>query len=527
MRVSSEDAWNFCYVIPHTDPDTTLDETEIVVPNCLQMGWCESPPFFCAASETARDVIEALLQEMSLPEHPFEGEMLDEATASTKFRFQATTTFINLVEVFVDDFIGATNDLSDENLSHFSRAMLFGVHSIFPPPEISKHQGQDPISQKKLQQGEGKWATTKEILGWLVNGANFTLQLMPEKCAKISKLIKKVCKQSHCPLQKFQELAGKLQHASFGIPGGKGLFSPIHAAMRTTTKTVTLTPLIKTTLQDWRTLVNHLGKNPTPVQLLVSDYLNYIQYTDACALGAGGVITPGLDAIQYWVWQFEWPDDIKKELVTFENKTGKLTINDLELAALVLGWMVLEYVCNDLTFKHIGMFCDNTSAVAWAYKGGTSRSIPAGRLLRLLSLRQRTRKASSLLPMHIAGENNAMADIPSRAFKNGEYFHAHENLITYFNSHFPLPQNLSWQEFQVSSKMASRVISCLRGIQLPMESLHRLPKLRKSIGNTGPATVTTSSLIHSCQNKQTVRRLSSLQDLPPGFGPGLTETEIK
>ena len=83
------------------------------------------------------------------------------------------------------------------------------------------------------------------------------------------------------------------------------------------------------------------------------------------------------------------------------------------------------------------MFCDITSAVAWAYKGGTLRSIPAGRLLRLLSLRRRTRKASSLLPMHIAGENNAMADIPSRAFKNGEYFHEHENLVTYFNSHFP------------------------------------------------------------------------------------------
>ena len=114
--------------------------------------------------------------------------------------------------------------------------MLFGVHSIFPPPEISKHQGEELISQKKLKQGKGTWTTTKEILGWLVNGANFTLQLMPEKCAKMSKLIKEVCKQTHCPLQKFQELAGKLQHASFGIPGGRGLFSLIHAAMRTLTK---------------------------------------------------------------------------------------------------------------------------------------------------------------------------------------------------------------------------------------------------------------------------------------------------
>ena len=25
MRVSSKDAWNFCYVLPQTDPNTTLD----------------------------------------------------------------------------------------------------------------------------------------------------------------------------------------------------------------------------------------------------------------------------------------------------------------------------------------------------------------------------------------------------------------------------------------------------------------------------------------------------------------------
>ena len=82
--------------------------------------------------------------------------------------------------------------------------------------------------------------------------------------------------------------------------------------------------------------MQHLGQNPTPVQLLVSTYPNYIQYTDACKLvGAGGVITPGLDPMQHWVWRFEWPADIQKELVTGTNKTGKLTINDLELASLV------------------------------------------------------------------------------------------------------------------------------------------------------------------------------------------------
>jgi len=82
--------------------------------------------------------------------------------------------------------------------------------------------------------------------------------------------------------------------------------------MRTTTKTVTLTLPIKATLKDWQTLVQHLVKKTTPVQLLVSNYPNYMQYTNTCGLGAGGVITPGLDAIQYWVWQFEWPNDIKR-----------------------------------------------------------------------------------------------------------------------------------------------------------------------------------------------------------------------
>ena len=71
-------------------------------------------------------------------------------------------------------------------------------------------------------------------MGWLVDGAVFTLQLMPYKCVDFSKLIKNLCKQSYYPVPKSLELSGKLQHASFGIPGGKRLFSPIHEALKTT-----------------------------------------------------------------------------------------------------------------------------------------------------------------------------------------------------------------------------------------------------------------------------------------------------
>ena len=53
LAVNDKDAWAFCYVLPQFTPVTNIEDTLIVVPNCLQMGWCESPPFFCAASETA------------------------------------------------------------------------------------------------------------------------------------------------------------------------------------------------------------------------------------------------------------------------------------------------------------------------------------------------------------------------------------------------------------------------------------------------------------------------------------------
>ena len=146
-------------------------------------------------------------------------------------RLQAAAQVVNLVEVFVDDFIAVTNDTSKTHLSHFSKAVLHGVHSVFPPPEVTGHQGEDPISQKKMTQGDGTWDTMKEILGWIVNGVDFTIQLPPTKCDKITTLIKQVRRMKACPLTKYQELAGKLQHASFAIVGGKGLLSPIHAAL--------------------------------------------------------------------------------------------------------------------------------------------------------------------------------------------------------------------------------------------------------------------------------------------------------
>ena len=70
MAVEYEDAWNFCYVLPSLQPTISLYDVEILVPNSLHMGWCESPPFFCSGSDMARYLVEKL-RTMELPPHNF------------------------------------------------------------------------------------------------------------------------------------------------------------------------------------------------------------------------------------------------------------------------------------------------------------------------------------------------------------------------------------------------------------------------------------------------------------------------
>ena len=66
-RLDCEDGeeWNFAYVLP----SSVGNDVALVVPTLLQMGWIESPPYFCAASETARDVA-AQYAELPLNELP-------------------------------------------------------------------------------------------------------------------------------------------------------------------------------------------------------------------------------------------------------------------------------------------------------------------------------------------------------------------------------------------------------------------------------------------------------------------------
>ena len=512
MKVSAENAWHFCYIMLPLDPaaDNDIDELEIVVPSSLQMGWSESPPYFCTATETARDIAEVNASRAigSLKQHPLEAHTLPShfeldtvATAAGYKRPQpneiaAHHTALHKrpkhnIEVYVDDFILAVQTLDPEALRHYSRAMLHAIHEIFPPPSVSGHQGEDPVSVKKLLQKEGLWEHRKEVLGWIFDGITKCIELPETKATKILQQLKTTLRKKAVKLNDFQKLVGKLRHASLGIPAGKGLFTPINHALKGDPAFVKLpnNSDLKLALHDWLYLIKDVASRPTSTKELVVGEPDYLGYCDASGIGAGGVwfgVHAELDPI---VWRVEFPHDIRDRLVSESNPTGDITNSDLELAGLVLHWLVLEYVVDDLRHKHVAMYCDNTPTVAWANRLASKNSKIAGRLLRALALRQRTRRASPLLSISIAGEDNVMADVASRSFRGNNakttFEVSNNDFLTYFNSQFPLPQNLQWKQFHLASKVTTRVISEMQNKPLNMESWLRLPTKGGSIGTTG------------------------------------------
>ena len=518
LVVSDDDAWNFCYCLPNEDPNAHLDETKIVVPNSLQMGWCESPPFFCAASETARDVIASLLG-TDLPPHPFESRMLP--TNFTTFPIDDLTSTMSLLEVFVDDFIGCTDILSQKHILNITRAMLHGIHSVFPPPSVTNHNGGDPISEKKLDKLEGLWSHVKELLGWIIDGANYTICLPPEKVQKITKSIKQIKKRNGVKLLEFQKIAGTLHHASMGIPGGRGLFTEIWSAMaKSKGGWVKITVSLQNIFDDFLWLFREIANKPINVAQLVPSLPDIHGYSDACKHGAGGVwIIPHGNEVRYIYWTCAFPSDISAQM-----ETRELSINDLEMAGVLLEWLALEHLIPSMSNTQIGIQCDNTSTVHWTRKF-TARSLRAGHLLRALSLRQQICKSAPLVVISIEGKLNDMADVASRYATDKAMQARSPTLLSYFNSKFK--QKNSWEEFHFPPRLISLVMSSLRGTQLTLEWWRRLPGLVKNTGDTGVVTQPPSKSTLYSKKPILSSEMSSLQHSLLGSGQGTTAGAVK
>jgi hypothetical protein len=483
--------WNFAYVLP----SSIKNDITLVVPTSLQMGWSESPAYFCAASETARDVAATYAEQPigHLPPHQFLAKTQQhEDYMNTRSPSDGPLQY--LIEVFVDDFIAIAMPKSTIHLDHLANATMHGIHDVFPPSTTTPDD--DPISNKKMGKGECAWANVKDILGMTFDGNNKTIWLSEEKRDVLLKSLHtwiRIGKRTGGILfDEFQSVLSKLQHAFLTIPAGRGLLSPCYAMLAIRPQFVFLhrNPQLFNAVIDCRTFLLESRGSPTKCRNLVQGWPDYVGITDASGHGVGGCIVGETAPVPPTVFRYQWPTDISNDIVTNDNPSGRITNSDLEMAGLLMLWLVMEDVCPTVSDAHVALFSDNSPTVHWVQRLAAKHSTVAMQLVRALALRLQITKASPLTPLHIAGVSNSMTDIPSRSFGSEPKWHCKTEraLLTLYNSSFPLPNQASWNVYRPSSAITTRVTSILRMKLFTADEWRRLPTIGKNIGDVGQPT---------------------------------------
>ena len=501
----------------------------LALPLALPMGWTQSPPAFCAVTETIADLAnQRLRQTTPVRPHPFDKLAATEATlsASPSLRpspnpsalpvlpLPATNPLLvplqrplRTVDVFVDDFIGLAQG-STRSLNNARRVIMHAVDSTFRP--LMPHDlptRTAPISVAKLLKGDAAWSTSKKILGWHIDSVDMTLTLPTRRHERLLELLDSIPPtRKRLSLAAYHRLLGELRSLALALPGARGLFSHLQAALRSRRGTrLRLSPSFHAALHDFRTLVASLGSRPTRLFELVPTTPSLIGAHDASGAGAGGIWLPHASThprrATTWahdeagsftasrsrpatapiVWRVRFPPSVSRRLRTFDQPHGDLNNSQLEL----LGGLLHDAVaatCFDVRERTLKSYTDNLATLYWSRRGSVTTTSPTAAILRHQALHQRFHRYLSLKD-YLPGEQNCMADDASRLWTLSD-----AAFLAHFNSTFP--QTQPWQLFQPSRKTVSSAISALHTSMSNKALWLPPPPPLHPIGPSGPISVT-------------------------------------
>ena len=467
LPISPEDAYNFAFLLPFLRGQ----ERRCVIPSVLQMGWKDSATLFCIVTDAGNVVTMEMLKATtakSLPAHVLESlffptcEMIPPPPSIPRSAISVPL----LTATFIDDSMKAVaiprgHPSRDLVLRWVTRAALHSIHSIFPPVEVTGHVGgKNPISEKKLHDGDGIWSTQKPILGWLLDGARRTIQLPADRAEKYDIALEQILSCSSVSKLAFASIHGKVQNVAQVLPSARGFLTPLNIALATKGSTIGLRPTseVHKTLTVLRTLIADLARRPTHARELVPPALPHVYgYEDSSASGAGGVWLPctlGMPAI---VWRVCYPADIQARLS--DAQKFATTNSDGEMAASILQFLVLSHVLGSLEFLSTWTGSDNTPTVRWQVKQAakTATQTPADLCRYMACLHRRFRLGPTDFS-HVHGIDNKLGDFPSRSFDLDD-----RSFLNQFTALFPLPLQLgSWQLVHLTPAEISPIFSILR-----------------------------------------------------------------
>jgi hypothetical protein len=112
--------------------------------------------------------------------------------------------------------------------------------------------------------------------------------------------------QNFISLNAFEQLQGKLQHASIALPTMRGFMTPLNKVLGRSPATVGLarSSELREVLEQIIPMITLACERPSHITELVSpDHPHYYKFVDLSAVGAGGVILPCTKWIQPTVWR--------------------------------------------------------------------------------------------------------------------------------------------------------------------------------------------------------------------------------
>jgi hypothetical protein len=492
-------------------------EPMIAFPLRLPMGWADSPPYFCVATETVADLANARLAwnppphrldsaadtppapdgPVALPASPAPAPFptaTPEPLPSRKRRLRVRRTPLAQFDVFVDDFVGQVQG-SKRRRDRLRRVLFHSLDEVFRPLDStdSPHR-QEPASVKKLLKGDAFWATRHIILGWLVDTVRLTIELPPHRVARLLEILASIApNQKRIRVTQWHQLLGELRSMLLGIPGAQGLFSVLQEAFRhTTDNRVRLSSAVHAFLDDFRWLAQDLTSRPTRLAEILPQDPAAVGAVDAAGAGMGGVwyvestaprrqrdhppsdtgqplaptdasahlpsspssVTLASVAQQHAPILWRQPFPLAIQRKLVSFTNPTGTVTNSDLElAGVIAHQDVLAQAFDVRESTTATLCDNTPAVFWSRKGSTTTLTAPAYLLRLSSLHQRFHRYRPEIS-HIPGVVNQMADDCSRLWHLSD-----SQLLAHFNLHYPQP--LSWQMCHLSAEMNSALILAL------------------------------------------------------------------
>ena len=459
-------------------PTRRGEEPLVGVPLTLPMGWKESPPAFCTATETAADLANELLKDSNqLYSSPHRLDAISESPIGTvteplpRAVVSRSSTDVpqrdepkllrplQYWDVYVDDFLGlAQGDTSRRQM--IKRALLHALDQIFRPlQEGDVPTRQEPASVKKLKKGDATWATRKVMLGWVIDTVNGTIELPQHRIERLHEILNSVRPgQRVIEERAWHKVLGELRSMAIAIPGARGLFSLLQEALRhkeSNRPRIRLSQGVHNALDDFRWLAEDVASRPTRIAELLPQSVPHIYGAcDAAGCGMGGVFFVPTVRGEYdaFLWREPFGRRVQRSLVSFDNPRGTINNSDLELCGNIAHHAVVADTA-DVRERTLWTGSDNVANVYWLRKGSTTTVGPPAYLLRIQAHHQRYHRYVATHD-YVPGTANVMADICSRAWHLTD-----SQLIAYFNTNFP--QIRSWQACRLNAGMNSGLISAL------------------------------------------------------------------